>query len=95
LIVNCIVLSTLTVVLSVPIATRRIQIVFLAWLAAVLYSNSNFGPVASALAVTRIPLAPLAACFGFGTTGIVGWYGVLMVIVAVGYVVGLTLLAGF
>jgi hypothetical protein len=43
LLVNCIVLSTLTVVLSVPIATRRIQIVFLVWLAAVLYSIAISG----------------------------------------------------
>jgi len=95
LLVNCIVLSTLTVLLSVPIATRRIQIVFLVWLAAVLYSNSNFGPVASVLAVTRVPLTPLVVCYRFGTTGMVGWYGVLMLVVAGSYVVVLTLLAEF
>src|SRR5260370_1268372 len=44
LLVNCIIISTLTVVLSVPVATRRIQIVFLIWLVTVLYSNSNLGP---------------------------------------------------
>ncbi|HEU5230871.1 MAG TPA: hypothetical protein VFU49_23820, partial [Ktedonobacteraceae bacterium] len=61
LLLNCIVLSTLTVVLSIPIATRRIQIVFLAWLVAVLYSNTNPTLVAQYLAVTRLPLAPFAA----------------------------------
>jgi len=95
LLVNCIILSTLTVVLSVPVATRRIQIVFLLWLAAVLYSNSNPGNVAVFLTATRIPLAPLAACYNFGVTGTISWYGLLMFVLAVGYVVGLTLLAGF
>jgi len=95
LLLNCIVLSTLTVVLSIPIATRRIQIVFLAWLAVVLYSNTNPTLIAQYLAVTRLPLAPFAACHSFGATGIIDGYGLVMVILEVGYIVGLTLLADF
>jgi len=95
LLANCIIISTLTVALSVPVATRRVQIVFLAWLVAVLYSNSNLGPVAGFLAVSRIPLAPLAACYNFGATGTMSWYDLLMLALAVGYVVGLALLAEF
>src|SRR5260370_42015342 len=89
LLVNCIILSTLTVVLSVPVATRRGQIVFLAWLVAVLYSNSNLGPAAGFLAVSRIPLAPLAACYNLGATGTMRWNGLLMLALAAGCVVGL------
>jgi len=95
LLVNCIIISTLTVVLSVPMATRRVQIVFLAWLVAMLYSNSNLGPAAGLLAVSRIPLAPLAACYNLGATGTMSRYGLLMLALAVGYVVGLALLAEF
>lgn len=95
LLLNCIVLSTLTVVLSIPIATRRIQIVFLAWLVVVLYSNTNPTLIAQYLAVTRLPLAPFAACHSFGATGIIDGYGLVMVILEVGYIVGLTLLADF
>ena len=95
LLANCIIISTLTVVLSVPVATRRVQIVFLAWLVAVLYSNSNLGPAAGLLAVSRIPLAPLAACFALGATGTISWYSLLMLALAAGYVMGLTLLAEF
>ena len=95
LIINCIIVSALTVVLSRPIATRRIQIVFLAWLLCVLYSNSNLGLVAQYLSWTRIPLAPLIVCFNLGTTGIANWYDALMMLVALGYIIGLTLLAQF
>lgn len=95
LLLNCIVLSTLTVVLSIPIATRRIQIVFLAWLVVVLYSNTNPTLIAQYLAVTRLPLAPFAACHNFGALGTIDGYGLIMVIVEVGYIVGLTLVANF
>jgi len=93
LVINCIIVSALTVVLSRPIATRRIQIVFLAWLLCVLYSNSNLGIVAQYLSWTRIPLAPLVICFNLGATGIANWYDATMVVIALGYIVGLTLLA--
>ncbi len=95
LLLNCIVLSTLTVVLSTPIATRRIQIVFLAWLAVVLYANGSPTLLAQYLSIASLPLAPFAACHSFGSTGIIDGYGLIMVILEIGYIVGLTLLAGF
>ena len=95
LLISCIIVSALTVALSRPIATRRIQIVFLVWLLCVLYSNSNLGIVAQYLAWTRIPLAPLIICFNLSTTGIANWYDAVMVLIALGYIIGLTLLAQF
>jgi hypothetical protein len=94
LLLNCLILTALTVVLSVPVATRRIQIVFLAWLAAVLYSNTNPGIVAQYLSVVRIPLAPLLANYALGTTAAsITGYDLLMLLLAIGYIVVLTLLA--
>ncbi|HLI90942.1 MAG TPA: hypothetical protein VKV37_19790 [Ktedonobacteraceae bacterium] len=95
LLLNCMILSTLTVALSTPIATRRIQIIFLAWLAGILYSNTNPGIVAQYLTVLRIPLAPLSASYGFGQGTAIDLYGAAMLLLAAGYIVGLTLLADF
>src|SRR5207302_1950667 len=85
------VISTLIVTFSAPIATRRARILLLAWFAAVIYSNTNPGPVAAVLGVTRIPLIPLATCYSFGATGSIGWSGVGALLMMVRYVVGLTL----
>ncbi len=94
LLVNCIIISTLTVLLSRPIATRVIQIVFLVWIVAVLYSNTNLGVIATYLSWTHIPLAPIAACYNFSTSHIAG-YEIAMLLLAIGYIIGLTLLAEF
>lgn len=91
LLINCIIVSILTVVLSLPIATRRIQIFFLAWLVAVLYIGNNPNPY---LAIVRLPIAPIAACYSLGTA-MIGWYEIGMVIVAIGYIAGLVWLAGY
>lgn len=95
LLVNCSILSALTVLLSIPIATRRIQIAFLAWLALVLYTNTTNNIVATYFSWVRIPLAPLAACYNLGTTGVVGWYNLVMLVIAMSYIVTLTILADF
>ncbi len=95
LLANCIVISTLIVAFSAPVATRRARIVLLAWFAAVLYSNTNPGPVAAFLGVTRIPLIPLTACFNFGAVGSIDWSGVGALVMVVLYIVGLTLLAEY
>lgn len=91
----CMVVSTLIVTFSAPIATRPARILLLAWFAAVLYSNTSLGPIAAVLSVSRIPLLPLAACYSFGTTGTIGWSGVGALLLMVGYIVGLTLLAEY
>ena len=95
LLVNCWILSTLTVLLSIPIATRRIQIIFLAWFALVLYTNTSNDIVATYFSWVRIPLAPLAACYNLVTTGFVNWYSFLIVLLAIGYIFVLTALAEF
>jgi hypothetical protein len=95
LLANCMVISTLVVTFSAPIATRRARILLLAWFAAVLYSNTSPGPVAAVLGVSRIPLMPLVVCYNFGATGSIGWIGVAALAMVVVYVVGLTLLAQY
>lgn len=91
LLINCIIVSILTIVLSLPITTRRIQIIFLAWLAAVLYVGNNANPY---LSIIHFPIAPIAVCFSLGTTTI-GWYELYMVLVAIGYIVALVWLASY
>jgi len=93
LLLICMILSSLTILLSKPIATRRIQIVFLIWIAAVMYSNNNSSLVAQYLKPTSIPLAPLAACYDFGHIGVINAYGLAMLLLAIGYMVGILLLA--
>ena len=95
LLVNCWILAILTVLLFRPLATRRIQIVFLAWFALVLYTNTSVSIVATYFSWVRIPLAPLAACYNFGTIGVVNAYSIVMFLLAIGYIVGLTTLVEF
>lgn len=97
LLVACVILSTLTVAFSAPIATRLARIGLLAWLAAVLYTSTGPGsnPVATVLSVSRIPLIPLSACLNFGPAGSIDWSGLLALLIACGYIVGLTLLAEY
>lgn len=95
LLINCWILAVLTVLLFRPIATRRIQIVFLTWFALVLYTNTSVNIVAAYFSWVRIPLAPLAACYNFGTIGATDSYGVVMFLLAIGYIVGLTALVEF
>lgn len=94
-ILNCIILSTLTVLLSAPIATRRIQIVFLIWLAGVLYSNTNTDLVAHYLSVIRVVLDPIVTCSGFGATESIDGYGLAMIILAIGYIIALSWLVEY
>ena len=91
----CIVISTLIVTFSAPIATRRTRILLLLWFAAVLYSNTSPGPVAAFLGISRIPLLPLSICYSFGTTATIGWSGIGALLIMAIYVVGLTLLGEY
>jgi len=95
LLANCIVISTLVVVFSAPIATRLARIALLAWFAAVLYSNTSPGPLASFLSISRLPLIPMSACFNFGAAGSIGWPGVAALLIMALYVVGLTMLGEY
>ncbi len=95
LLANCIVISTLVVVFSAPIATRLARIALLAWFAAVLYSNTSPGPLASFLSISRLPLIPMTVCFNFGAAGSIGWLGVAALLIMALYVVGLTMLGEY
>lgn len=94
-ILNCIILSTLTVLLSAPIATRRIQIVFLIWLAGVLYSNTNTDIVAHYLSVIRVVLAPIVTCSSLGGAESIDGYGLAMIVLAIGYIIALSWLVEY
>lgn len=95
LLLNCIVISTLIVVISAPIARRWVRIAVLAWFAAVLYSSTSLGPIAAFLKFTSLPLIPLATCYSFGSNGTIGWSGLLAIVIEVGYIIGLTLLGEY
>jgi hypothetical protein len=95
LLLNTLFVSTLTIVLYRPIATRLLQIIFLAWCVATFYSNTGINIVAQYLAVTHLPLIPITVCYSLGTGSAVDIYSLGMVLVIIGYIVGLTFLAGF
>ena len=95
LLANCIVISTLVVVFSAPIATRMVRIALMAWFATVLYSNASPGPLAAFLSISRLPLIPMTACFNFGAAGSLDWSGVAALLVIALYVVGLTVLGEY
>jgi hypothetical protein len=95
LLANCIVIAALIVAFSPPVATRLARIGLLAWLAAVLYSNTSPGPIGQILSITRIPLIPLQLCYNMGATGAIDWPGLAGLLFVAGYVVGLTALAQF
>ncbi len=95
LLLNTMVISTLIVVISAPIAKRWVRIAVLAWCAIVLYSSTSLGTLPALLKFTSIPLIPMATCYSFGSTGVIGWSGVLAIVIEVGYIVGLTLLGEY
>jgi hypothetical protein len=90
--------SVLTVALSSPIATRLMRILFLTWIAVVLFSISPIftipSPVLNVLAIVRIPLWPISACYQVSVSGTISLTGVLGVLLVAIYIIGLTLVAG-
>lgn len=74
---NTVVLATVLVTFSAPIATRLAHIGLFAWLAAVLFSNSSPTVFAQALAFTRIPLIPISICYELGRTQTLDWTGIV------------------
>jgi hypothetical protein len=69
LLANCFVVTALIVTISAPIATRRMRIVFFAWLAALLWSRLSPHPLSEVLVVTQIPIIPISLCYGMGASG--------------------------
>jgi hypothetical protein len=90
-----ILLSTLTILLSPPVATRGMQICFLAWLAVVLYSNTGPGLMAHYLSVVGIPLTPIAACYNISVTGALDVYGFIMFLLMFCFIAGLCWLCAY
>ena len=90
--------SVLTVALSSPIATRLMRILFLAWIAVVLFSISPIFTIPSSvlnvLAIVRIPLWPISACYQVSVTGTIGLTGVVEMILVAVYITGLAPIAG-
>jgi hypothetical protein len=93
-----ILVSVLTVALSSPIATRLMRILFLTWIAVVLFSISPIFTIPSSvlnvLAIVRIPLWPISACYQVSVSGTISLTGVLGMLLIAVYIIGLALVAG-
>ena len=93
-----ILVSVLTVALSSPIATRLMRILFLTWIAVVLFSISPIFTIPSSvlnvLAIVRIPLWPISACYQVSVSGTFSLTGVLGMLLLAVYIIGLAFVAG-
>ena len=93
-----ILVSVLTVALSSPIATRMMRILFLTWIAVVLFSTSPIfiipTSVLNILGIVRIPLWPISACYQVSVSGTISLTGVLGMLLVAVYIIGLALVAG-
>ncbi|HEY5004880.1 MAG TPA: hypothetical protein VII61_17080 [Ktedonobacteraceae bacterium] len=94
LLLNTIFVATLSIVLYRPLATRLLQIIFLLWCIAMLYSNTDT-IVAQYLSVVRLPLIPITVCYSLGTGSALDIYSLSMVLVTIGYSIALAFLANF
>jgi hypothetical protein len=94
-VVNCLVVSTLVVTLSPPMATRLMRIGFLGWLVIALAPLPRIDWLATLLSLARLPLLPLANSIGLGTTPDPGLVGFWPLPIETLYIVGLTLAADF
>jgi hypothetical protein len=92
-----ILVSILTVALSSPISTRLTRILFLAWIAVVLFSFSPLFlipiPVLNILGIVRLPLWPISACYQMSVSGIISVTGMLGMLLVGAYTIGLALIA--
>jgi hypothetical protein len=93
-----ILVSVQTVALSSPIATRLMRILFLAWIAVVLFSISPIFTIPSSvlnvLMIVRIPLWPLSACYQVSVSGTISLTSVLGMLLVAVYIIALALIAG-
>lgn len=94
-VVNCLVVSTLVVTLSPPMATRLLRICFLAWLVLAFAPAPGIDWLATLFSLARLPLLPLAASIGLGTAPVQGLAGFWSLPVEALYIIGLTLAADF
>ena len=94
-VINCLVVSTLVVTLSPPIATRLMRIGFLGWLVLALAPLPGIDWLATLFSLARLPLLPIATSIGLGTTPGAGLVGLWPLPVEALYLVGLTFAANF
>lgn len=96
---NTILVSVLAVTLSSPMATRLKRILFLAWIAVVLFSISPIFAIPSSvlniLGIVRIPLWPISACYHVSVSGTFDVAGVIGMLFEATYIIGLALIAGY
>lgn len=92
---NCLVISTLVVAFSPPIATRLARILFLGWLVVALAPAPGIDWLATLFMLARLPLLPLATSIGLGTTPNLSLVGLWPLPVEALYIVGLALAADF
>lgn len=90
--------AVLTIGLCSPMATRLKRIVFLTWVAVMLFSFKPLIPLPgwldALLSVTQLPLWPLQACYTLGFTGNFDLLSLLGLILLAGYAVLISLVAG-
>jgi hypothetical protein len=93
-----ILVSILTIALSSPIATRLMRILFLSWIAVVLFSISPIftipASILNILAIVRIPLWPISACYQVSVSGTIGLSGVIGMLLIAVYIAALAFIAG-
>jgi hypothetical protein len=89
----CLLVAALALVLSPPVSSRGIQIVFLLWLVAAFSSYAEVGSLAGALAIARPPLLPVVACLELSTTGLANVPGLLALLLVAAYIAMLLWLA--
>lgn len=95
LLLNTIFVALLTIVLYRPLATRLLQIIFLLWCVAMLYSSTTINIIAQYLSIAHLPLIPITVCYSLGTGGAFDIYSFGMVLVTIGYTIVLAFLANF
>ena len=93
-----ILVSVLTVALSSPISTRLARILFLTWIALVLFSLGPIflipTPVMTILGIARIPLWPISACYQMSVSGTISATGVIGMFLVGIYFIIIALVAG-
>jgi hypothetical protein len=94
-VINCLVVSTLVVTLSPPMATRLMRICFLGWLVLAFAPLPGIDWLATLFSLARLPLLPLSASIGLGTTPNLGVAGFWPLLVEALYILALARIADF
>ena len=93
LVANSVLIGTLAIVLAPPIAGRLWRVGLLVLVLLALYSYEASGLLGQVLAVTRLVLLPIAACYNLGQTGELDRPGLLALLVVAALVAGMVYLA--